>query len=51
LAASLRFDVNDHWLWKLEGHFIDGAAELDSTYNPNPKRYWGMFLLRTTVTF
>jgi hypothetical protein len=50
-AASLRFDVNDHWLWKLEAHFIDGAADLDMTLNPTPRRYWGMFLARTTVTF
>jgi hypothetical protein len=50
-AASFRFDVNDHWLWKLEAHFIDGAADLDITTNPHPERYWGMFLFKTTVTF
>jgi len=51
LAATLRFDVNDHWLWKLEGHFMDGTASLPALSNPNPERYWGLFLLRTTVTF
>ncbi len=51
LAGTLRFDVNDYWLWKLEGHFMDGAAELQSTRNPAPTRYWGLFLFRTTVTF
>jgi len=51
LAATLRFDVNDHWLWKLEGHFMDGAASLPAEFNPHPDRYWGLFLLRTTVTF
>jgi hypothetical protein len=50
-AATLRFDVNDNWLWKLEGHFIDGTADLPILRNPNPDRYWGLFLLRTTVTF
>ena len=50
-AASVRFDVNEHWLWKVEAHFIDGAADLPAASNPDPKRYWGMFLLRTTVTF
>jgi hypothetical protein len=49
LTATLRFDINDHWLWKLEGHFIDGAASLPD--NPNPVRYWGLVLLRSTVTF
>jgi hypothetical protein len=51
LAATLRFDVNDHWLWKVEGHFIDGTADLLSELNPAPERFWGLFLLRTTVTF
>ena len=51
LAATLRFDVNDHWLWKLEGHFMDGAASLPTEFNTHADRYWGMFLLRTTVTF
>lgn len=49
-AASLRFDVNEHWLWKLEAHFIDGVAALRASAEP-PARYWGMFLARTTVTF
>ncbi|HET8933922.1 MAG TPA: hypothetical protein VFN67_10805 [Polyangiales bacterium] len=51
LAATLRVDINEYWLWKLEGHFIDGTAELQTTVNPDPKRYWGLFLLKTTVTF
>ena len=50
-AATIRFDVNEHWLWKLEAHFIDGTADLDLTMNPHPTRYWGLFLARTTVTF
>jgi hypothetical protein len=51
LAVSLRFDVDDHWLWKVEGHFIDGAADLDVGLDPDPDRYWGLFLVKTTVTF
>jgi hypothetical protein len=51
LAATVRIDVNDHWLWKLEAHFIDGTADLEIPSNPHPDRYWGLFLLRTTVTF
>jgi len=51
LAATVRLDVNDHWLWKLEAHVIDGAASLDAATNPHPARHWGLFLLRTTVTF
>jgi hypothetical protein len=51
LAAMLRFDVDDHWLWKAEAHLIDGTADLLSAPNPHPERYWGLFLFRTTVTF
>jgi len=51
LAVTARFDVNDHWLWKVEAHFIDGVADLDLTLNPSPERYWGLFLVKTTVTF
>jgi hypothetical protein len=51
LAGTVRFDINEYWLWKLEGHFMDGASELPATTNPDPTRYWGLFLLRTTVTF
>ena len=51
LAGTLRFDINDHWLWKVEGHFMDGTADLITADNPTPHRYWGMFLFKTTVTF
>lgn len=51
LAGTLRLDVNEYWLWKLEAHFIDGVADLLPASNPDPTRYWGLFLLRTTVTF
>jgi hypothetical protein len=51
LAATLRLDINEYWLWKLEGHFVDGVSDLQSTRNPKPKRYWGLFLFKTTVTF
>ena len=56
-AATLRFDVNEHWLWKVESHFIDGVASLSDgginapAINATPHRYWGMFLVNTTVTF
>jgi len=50
-AATLRYDINDNWLFKLEAHFIDGVADLDAADNAMPERYWGMFLARTTLTF
>lgn len=51
LSGTLRIDVNEYWLWKIEAHLIDGTAELQTSMNPDPTRLWGLFLLRTTVTF
>jgi hypothetical protein len=56
LTLTLRFDINQHWLVKLEGHYMAGTAGL---VNPlrvgpppeNPERHWGVFLAKTTVTF
>ena len=53
-AVALRFDVNDYWLVKIEGHFIDGTArvyERLNTGNPNLTRYWTLFGAKTTLTF
>ena len=56
VAATLRFDLNDHWLLKLEGHFMIGTAGLDSTLNNNVPlssldQAWGAFLAKTTAYF
>lgn len=56
VAGTLRFDLNDHWLLKLEGHFYRGTAGLNSTLNGDaplntlPKT-WGGFFVKTTVHF
>jgi hypothetical protein len=50
-ALTVRYDINDHWLWKVEGHVIDGVADLFLSENPKPERYWGMVLVKTGVTF
>jgi hypothetical protein len=49
LAATLRFDVRNFWIIKLEGHFMHGTALLagDGAAPVN----WGMFLVRTTAYF
>jgi hypothetical protein len=51
LTLTARYDVNEHWLWKVEGHAIDGTADLPAELNPDPKRRWALFLIKTTVTF
>lgn len=55
-AATLRFDVTEHWLFKVEGHFMSGTAQLDSRLNddrPNSEltSEWGLLLLKTTAYF
>jgi hypothetical protein len=56
VATTLRFDINSHWLIKLEGHFMSGTAELDSTLNGGTlpsalDRNWEVFLAKTTAYF
>lgn len=55
-ALSLRFDVNQYWLVKLEGHFMRGTAALDTTLNAGTQRQdltriWEAFLIKTTAYF
>ncbi len=56
VALTLRFDINVHWLVKLEGHFMSGTAglanplrvgPLPSSADPN----WGAFFAKTTAYF
>lgn len=35
VAATLRFDINDNWLVKVEGHYMRGTAGLASNLNGN----------------
>lgn len=55
-ALTLRFDINPHWLVKLEGHFLYGTAALSANLNGGtpPRalaREWGLFLIKTTAYF
>ncbi len=56
IAATLRFDINQYWLIKLEGHYMKGTALLDPQLNGGvplaslPPRWW-LFLAKTTLTF
>jgi hypothetical protein len=48
--------VNEHWLVKLEGHFMRGTAGLNSAENDNIpqsalQRDWGLFIIKTTAYF
>jgi len=54
-CLSFRFDLNDHWIFKLEGHLIDGVGLINLQDNlndagvPEFDRKW--FLLAAKMTF
>jgi hypothetical protein len=56
LAGTLRFDINPHWLVKLEGHLMSGTAQLDPTLNGVQTLnglpfWWAAFFVKTTAYF
>jgi hypothetical protein len=56
IATTLRFDITQNWLFKLEGHYMIGTAGLTSSLNDNVplselERSWGVFLAKTTAYF
>ena len=53
LALTARYDVNEFWMFKGEGHFIQGTADLSAADNPPEKleKNWGLFLVQTVLTF
>ncbi len=56
IATTLRFDINEHWLVKLEGHYMLGSAGLSSALNDNVplgqlRQSWGVLMAKTTAYF
>jgi hypothetical protein len=56
VALTLRFDVTEHWIVKLEGHYMEGTAGLVSPLSvtpapSNPANRWGVLLLKMTGYF
>ena len=56
VALTLRFDLQTYWLFKLEGHYFNGTAQLppalnDGTAKKDLKRQWGLLLAKTTAYF
>jgi hypothetical protein len=53
LALSLRYDVTDWWILKVEGHYIRGTAQLlDNAANPvRGDNGWWLLAVKTTFSF
>ncbi len=52
-AVSLRFDATPNLIVKAEAHAIDGYGATESSLNRGMERVarWGLFLVKTTLTF
>lgn len=51
-ALSARFDINEYWVFKLEGHRIDGAAQVLPQDNPDGlEEDWFLFAAKLTFSF
>lgn len=49
---SLRIDINENWIVKLETHYIDGTVKLYKQFNPDgDKHYWWMNLAKISFKF
>ncbi|MDY6839866.1 MAG: hypothetical protein SWH78_18050, partial [Thermodesulfobacteriota bacterium] len=52
LALTTRFDMNDYWILKLEGHLMDGTATVSMPENPNDgEEDWFLFAAKLSFTF
>ncbi|MFT4540405.1 MAG: hypothetical protein ACI835_002856 [Planctomycetota bacterium] len=52
LALTVRFDIDDSWVFKIEGHTIDGVGPLyDSDNLGGYDRRWTMLVVKLSVSF
>jgi hypothetical protein len=52
-AVTLRFDLTDKWIFKVEGHYLRGTALLEDD-EQNPIRHdnpWWMIAVKSTINF
>ncbi|MBF0225452.1 MAG: hypothetical protein HQK76_08370 [Desulfobacterales bacterium] len=52
LTLTFRYDINENFIFKLEGHLMDGAAQLMKQDNPDGvSRNWFLFVSKVTFIF
>jgi hypothetical protein len=54
VALTVRYDVTDYWLLKLEGHFMSGTGDVNSADNPGvsyDEENWNLFGVKSTFYF
>jgi len=50
-CLTARFDINEYWLVKLEGHHIDGVGFLNNLDNTDWERKWWLFAAKVSFIF
>jgi len=52
ISLFVRYDINDHFTFKIEGHYVDGASDVLMPDNPtrNSKNWW-YYVVRGTFNF
>jgi len=50
-ALSLRFDINEYWVAKIEGHLMNGAALCLDIDNDDYEEDWYMFAAKLSFSF
>ena len=50
-CLSSRFDLNNSWIFKLEGHYFDGTATMYDYMNPDYKRSWYLLAVKFSYVF
>ncbi|MEW6079824.1 MAG: hypothetical protein AB1724_18600 [Thermodesulfobacteriota bacterium] len=51
ICVTLRFDVTANWAFKLEEHFMDGAAYLNPEDNDDLKQHWTLTVAKASYMF
>ena len=50
-TVSLKYNITDNWIFKIEDHIIDGTALLNAGNDANRERYSNMLMFKTTLYF
>lgn len=53
ITASIRFNINEFWCFKLETHFYDGLGLTNIADNPpaDSEQYWNLYLVKMSLNF
>ena len=50
-CLTFRFDLNENWIFKTEGHYMSGLDDVDFGDDPNPDPHWFLFAGKISYNF